>query len=104
MDPNQELFVGKSRKFTCGAGGEPEPTYSWYYQGQPAMETFPELNTFTHTTSFLEFPHLTDVKTAQRYTGEWECRLNNSHGNRTHKINVKLNGSCAQSYKIPRNS
>lgn len=94
IDPNQQLFVGKTRnQLTCGAGGEPEPSYSWFYEEQPANKAFPELKTFTHTTSFLEFPDLPDIKTAQIYTGTFECRLNNSHGNITQKINLKVNGT-----------
>lgn len=86
-------FKDESKKLTCGASGEPSPDYMWYFNGVPVSQIFPEIKTYVRTTSFLEFPKLSKQAMGERFTGIYECRVNNSLGNKSQTINIKVKGN-----------
>lgn len=80
------------KRLTCGAEGEPMPDFAWYFNGEPVSKSHPTLTSFVRTTSFLEFPKVSNIDDGEKYAGIYECRANNSLGNITHAINVQVKG------------
>ncbi|XP_044765251.1 leucine-rich repeats and immunoglobulin-like domains protein 3 [Coccinella septempunctata] len=73
---NMEINAGESVVFKCKAAGAPKPTIRWLKNGQPIIRT--ERHFFTAEDQLLII-----VDTTQNDSGDYQCHLNNTLGQRT---------------------